>query len=1075
MAEGSSSTDIQRILAAIKSSEASFFFRLSSLFPLIVEDRVQLFNDLGRIELKDVSESDYASVVNCLVVSLLAFFPITFFMLVNSKLTLAVILLVCYFGTLLLVFFLASTLTASLTFWEDFTCLDVTQCMLNRSIIQVALSYIDFKLSSCLPQLLTLGVKASDWCGKHLKMSLLSTEESQEDEHSSVFYQLLVDTLRLSATTFSTLLKFTDFGDKELIDIIEIFILEALNLTKYSISDAKKIQSFGLEILKVAHMIIDAVVKLCKVRSELVNWEGSDEKRLRLDKPTTVDHVINITKCAIEKLSQIGVLAANDGGNSVNILNVSWKGVVSLLQIGGGHFTEVNVANIVLTLLALITEPLKCSAQAWSSSLKEAISVTEAKRIFVPVKFYLINAVKICSLYPHQAYTVHKEITLCVLKITCFWIFVSNENLLKCASVVITELLEETTLDLLLSLLNSHKLKLEQKLEVLEWLFINKGDSHSGLDCPTLSDCNLAWVNDIFCNSCESMSRAKILVLGRVVLFINLLRYSPGLDRDVKVAITQKLHWFLDILVEENVYSHILVLQFPLLHGSGKTAELVWQPMFTSLLQAFKTFMIVLSSSTAWEELQSFLLENFFHPHFLCYEIVMECWCFMLRHAETQMVNNILSKLCSLLKLLASSDSVFLPYSSLRKLARSICILLTYGAKSMVNEVYMSLVGDGRSQFSSVFCLALFIEGFPLDLLTDELRNTSIQRIVSNYFEFIDNFDEASLVACSSGLFGVPVFILSASLQSVQVGQSDIDARTLKFLVAICSNYKSTADKVIKDRFLQLFSETLGIISYSKHLYTSNDIEQAIMGIENIFLSEPPALVYKCKPHLAQFLAGLVYMEISESDDDAKSCAVWELYHLLLKERHWALIHLAITAFGYFAARTECNHLWRFVPQDAALSYDIVSGVEANKETFMFEFGKFLKKQIALLTFAPSLEQLELLGREGLVLKQMVQKISVIADERERCEMMEVDHKNQLNKKRKVPDGISRGVELLKSGLKSIGDSLSQWQLNHFDTTELHVKYLTQFSQLEEVITHFEELTGSGEVCSPSVQSNSRR
>lgn len=79
----------------------------------------------------------------------------------------------------------------------------------------------------------------------------------------------------------------------------------------------------------------------------------------------------------------------------------------------------------------------------------------------------------------------------------------------------------------------------------------------------------------------------------------------------------------------------------------------------------------------------------------------------------------------------------------------------------------MSLVGDGKSQLSSIFCLALFMEGFPFDLLTDELRKTSIQRIISDYFDFIDNFDEAPLMACSSGLFGVPVFILSVSLQSL--------------------------------------------------------------------------------------------------------------------------------------------------------------------------------------------------------------------------------------------------------------------------------------------------------------------
>lgn len=108
------------------------------------------------------------------------------------------------------------------------------------------------------------------------------------------------------------------------------------------------------------------------------------------------------------------------------------------------------------------------------SSLNETISVTEEKRIFVPVKFYLINAVKICSLYPHQTYTVYKEITHCILTITSFWVLANNENLLKNASAVIAELLEETTLDLVLSLLISDKLKLEQKLEVVEWLFVNE-------------------------------------------------------------------------------------------------------------------------------------------------------------------------------------------------------------------------------------------------------------------------------------------------------------------------------------------------------------------------------------------------------------------------------------------------------------------------------------------------------------------------------------------------------------------------------------------------------------------------
>ena len=72
------------------------------------------------------------------------------------------------FQHLFIICLIVSILTAKLTFWEDFTCLDVTQCILNRSILQVALKYLEFDLSSCLPQILTLGIKVCIPCTFHL-------------------------------------------------------------------------------------------------------------------------------------------------------------------------------------------------------------------------------------------------------------------------------------------------------------------------------------------------------------------------------------------------------------------------------------------------------------------------------------------------------------------------------------------------------------------------------------------------------------------------------------------------------------------------------------------------------------------------------------------------------------------------------------------------------------------------------------------------------------------------------------------------------------------------------------------
>lgn len=82
-------------------------------------------------------------------------------------------------------------------------------------------------------------------------------------------------------------------------------------------------------------------------------------------------------------------------------------------------------------------------------------------------------------------------------------------------------------------------------------------------------------------------------------------------------------------------------------------------------------------------------------------------------------MSGIIGKLCSLLKLVASSESVLVPGSALQKLARSISMLLTFGARSMVDQVCLSIVSDEGTQSLSVMRLALFKEGFPLNLLSD--------------------------------------------------------------------------------------------------------------------------------------------------------------------------------------------------------------------------------------------------------------------------------------------------------------------------------------------------------------------
>ncbi|KAF4370864.1 hypothetical protein G4B88_012664 [Cannabis sativa] len=1023
-----STNDLKTILDAIKSSD-------------VVESRTQLLYELGELELSE--KSDLVSLIECLTLDILG-------------------------------------------------RLHLSGC--NSVHVKQGHNTCGFKAPGIGYILLSMPVSYPCNEGKHMVRKAPEDDShvlrgvSRRGAYRTVFsvlvptLSLLVDFLSFSTASYSALARIPISANRTSMDATEKFILEQLNLTKELLSEIKKINSHGSEVLKIAHMVIDAVIRLCGVYSEAVTWNVTDEKldtensSMECEVINNMNHVIDITKCSIGKLHEIGIIAANSGGSLVSILNVSWKGVVSLLQLGEGILAiKMNVADIISSLISLANEYLKSVAEAWSSSLKEPISAVEARRKFIPLRFYLINALKISALYPCQACTVHREITLCILMILTLKVSWSKDKLLKAASEAFSEILGKTSFDLLNSFLSSDQVEQKLKLEVVDSLFSNESFANS---IPgDMNDHNkMLHMDDTL--SSQVFSGVRSLLVGRVALFLSFLRCSPELKEDIKLGLARKLGWFLDSLIDEEVYSSVLVLQLPVLCCSGKKETLVWQPMFSCLLDALKSFLVVVSSSEAWMEVEAFLLENLCHPHFLCWEIVMELWCFILRYAESGMVSGFINKICSLMKLLASSQSVVDPGSGMRKLARSISMLISFGAQSLVDQVFKSIIGDSRSQLSSIMCSALFMEGFPLNLLSDKMKNIAAQRILADFLDFIESFEEKSITATNDGVSGVPVFALSASMQSLQINLSDIGVKILQFLVSLIHNYGVCVDKLRKEQYRKLLSETLAIISNMKHLYASEGMIKLLLELENLFISGSAASdrdLYECKPNLALFMAGLAHMPMAEADKDStKISAASQLYQMMLKERHWALIHLAITAFGFFSARTSCDELWRFVPENAALSYDLEYGKEANEERFMSEFKVFLDKgtDIDITTSSSGGEQLGQLSKEGLILKEMFQKIPTIKTETvavsetmeidDEKQSMEVDVEKQHSRKRKLPDGISKGMELLQSGLKVIVNGLSEWHQTQPESSnnELHDQLKTHCSRLEDEISRLAGLAG---------------
>lgn len=524
---------------------------------------------------------------------------------------------------------------------------------------------------------------------------------------------------------------------------------------------------------------MDAAIKLCRRYFESINLDTSEatiEARKGFEDGIPVDfpsHVVNVTAFTIENLHELGVIAAAGGGSLVTVLNVSWKGVVSLLQLGKKVLAgKVKIGNIILTLVSLVNESLRHAAETWFSSHKGELTLSEAKRTFLPIKFYLINAVRISSEHPHEAMNVSGEITKCVLLISYFGVLFAKEVDMRAASEALADLLEPTSFLLLFSILSSTDISPESKLQILDCLFTDQNEFSSLFPANNGSIMHQPSSDGSLAADHDNPPGAGTLTLGRVMLFLNLLKSSVSFKEEVTSMISKKLGYLLNSLATEDVYPFILALHVPVLCGYGSDKGIAWKPVLHFLLHSLKIFMIAASSSSmVCEEVEDFLHQNLFHPHCLCLEIVVELWCFFMRHAEPEVSNQIFGHWISLSKLLASSEAALDPLSPLRRLARSLCSILAHAAQPTIDHVYCSIFDDCQSFAPSIVRIAVLMEGFPLNSLSGNLRSLSAQSILVNFQRFVADYGKyldhgSSATDDISMLLGFPMLAFSRALRS---------------------------------------------------------------------------------------------------------------------------------------------------------------------------------------------------------------------------------------------------------------------------------------------------------------------
>ncbi|KAG2554834.1 hypothetical protein PVAP13_9KG584600 [Panicum virgatum] len=857
----------------------------------------------------------------------------------------------------------------------------------------------------------------------------------------------------------------------DMVHTIGDFISELLSLTESSMAD-KKIHGAGADIARAAPIFLDEAAKLCRVYSEAAKAE--DCKMSIPDEDTTVKHserglaseVTRITSSTIQTLCKLGTYAASSGGSQVALLNVSWKGTVSLLQSGKGMIEEkVNVREIILTLLSLSIESMRVAAETWCTPLLETLGSSEARRAFLPIKFFLINAVRICSAYPSEAMAIYKNIIRCALAITSASILFSKKPQLKAANEALVELLEPTLFVLLDTLMKSSEVTPESKCQLARYFFENEeanGSDHMGQ--ANREEINLPSLDCIFSMDSDVDLRNRALLPAELIVFLHFLNASPWLTEEVVIELSKKLQSLLNILTSEDIYSYVLGFEIPALYGADHSPAVVWQPVYTCLIQAMKTFMLsAVSSSAAWNELEAFLLENLFHPHFLCMEIVTELWCFFMRYAETETSINIVNQLFLLLKIVASPEGVLVPLSALRKVAHSVCIILSYASSATVDQVYTCMLNDENPSKSSVLHLALVMEGFPFDSLSGGIKELAVKKMFTSFAGYLESYSKnhraINVPTSSWGVIGFPVHALASALQRCEIkDDSIIDEKSIttmfKFTISLINMYGTASDSG-KDHLAKHISSMLDIISNTRHLCAFSEMERLTLQLHTLFLStscNSNAVLSQCKPSMASFMAILGHLNATEYDAKELSSAMWDLYHLLLKERHWALIHLVMGSFGYFAARTSFTQLWKFVPGDAALSYNASTGTSIDGNGFMVELRAYLQKEAALHTDRWSEEQFQLLVSEGRALKKLVEAYSEIpvVSEPEKV----ATTKDASTKKRKVPDGICEGMVLLQNGLKAMRGAFDE-----ADFAELKDRFAAHLSRLEDAVSQIATLS----------------
>ncbi|KAG0571949.1 hypothetical protein KC19_VG055600 [Ceratodon purpureus] len=814
-------------------------------------------------------------------------------------------------------------------------------------------------------QYVQLATKVSAWCATFL--SKQAEESKSKGTWQDVLSKLLSETNSFFLVTYTVASECSFLMEKRVISSVSSLISESLGLVKVLglSSRAPRNEPQGAEMLKTAVDLLQAALRVVSIMNQTVT---SVNNGLPID---GTPEALQIIISAMRDLQELGTLTArlewgrtqSSGLKNIALLNFSWRSCVTILTISEESRTivapVVDIKNLMTRLISFGTYSLKRAVEEWLSIPSRELDIIDFRKYCVLVKFFTSQASKLCIFYPELAIALKSTVADFILKFATLLLGHNFETLPKEAIKLLYEVAAPSAFGLLSSLLGASGLHTNLKIELLQSVcsgyepFPAIEDLGLGAEEPEWNFSLPVWNN----------SAQGGYLLSRVMVFLQLLEGSENYGQNLMMEFAKRLDWVVDSIAEDEVYAALLQVQifpaFPL--ESKKKAQS--QLMYLWVVKSLEKFIIrAFDYSVVRVEVQEFLFYYALHPNVLCGELIKHLWRFIAEQSDERLFKEHISVLVSLLHSVVGAEDP----QAMKRLAQLICSLVqvvpSVGASHLFSLVFQE--DTFATQSSSKIVSVLLQQGFNLEFLPEATRESSILAFLKNCLDAAKQSSESkgSPDEKTQDSMWCLLHLLNQCEDYIESKQRQ-EIKSLTF-DSFLKNSRTMSDI---HRFSgPVLSPILLIASFFLKQNVQPKALQNLLGkVEKLVKSALKDDYVAFKSSIAEFLSSLSAFEFSEEVGNPESEALWYLYHTVLREQHWALVHSGLTSFGHFAEQTPCNELWRFVPIDPGLASDVHESSQSGSDMFMSTLKAYLEKETMCASLTVLDADVEVLSQEA--------------------------------------------------------------------------------------------------------------